>query len=168
VIGPWHLPDLFDGAIDRRRAAARYGPRPVEMWIGRVMTGPQALWPPVHVDQQRDYARVVAGARRRGAALVTVLRRRGSTCVVAVDVFGRPLDDGEQAAIRRILERLKPQPFFTIKPWVALHVGEWGGYSTNAAVRERDPDGWADTDLLGLALEQLAWVLADEPTRAAA
>jgi hypothetical protein len=169
VIGPWHVPDVFDGGIDRRRAELQHGPRPVEMWVGRVMTGAAVLWPPVHADLQRDYAGVVVGARRRGAALLTVLNRRGATCVLVIDVFGRPLDDGEQAAVRRILERLKPQPFFKIKPWVAVDVGPWGGFTTSAVVRELDFGPWGgDADVLGPALEQLAWVLADEPSRAAA
>jgi hypothetical protein len=169
MIGPWHLPCL-DGAVDRRRAETRHGARPVETWHGRVMTGPHVVWPPVDRDQQAEYARRVVEAKRAGAALVTVLHRRGATCVVVIDVYGRPLDDGEQAAVRRVLERLTPAPFFGIRPWVAVQVGPWGGLTTNAVEREHDPE-WLDdpdVDRLGPALEQLAWILADAPTRALA
>ena len=170
MIGPWNLP-CFDGAIDRRRAEQRdhRAPRPVDVWHGHVATGPHVLWPPVHVDQQRDYAHAVVEAKHAGAALVTVLARRGATAVVVIDNFGRPLDDGEQAAVRRILEGLKPRPFFKIRPWVAVDVGPWGGFTTNAVVRDRDWNWWTpDVDRIGPAIEQLTWILAARPTRAAA
>ena len=117
---------LFDGAIDRRRAVTRTGARPVGLWHGRVTTGPHVIWPPVHRDEQLEYARAVVTVKHAGAALVTVLHRRGATCVIVVDVFGRPLDDGEQAAVRRVLERLTPAPFFSVRPWVAVDVGPLG------------------------------------------
>jgi hypothetical protein len=167
VIGPWHLP-CFDGAIDRRRAVTRHGARPVQTWHGRVATGPHVLWPPVHRDEQLDYARAVVTAKHAAAALVTVLHRRGATAAVIVDVFGRELDTGEQAAMRSVLEHLTPAPFFTIRPWVAVHVGPLGGFVTNAVERDRDPWEWPPVDRLAPALEQLAWILADEPTRAPA
>ncbi len=177
MIGPWHL-NLFDGAIDRRERYVRRngrwrpatGPRPVTTWQSRVMTGPHVLWPPVHADDQREYARRIVAAKREGGALITVLRRRGATCVIVLDVFGDGLTEYEQQRVRRELYWLKPRGYFKIRPWVAIDVNAHGGFTTNAVHYERDPNSWPydDVDRLTPALERLERILTAVDVRRAA
>jgi hypothetical protein len=177
MLGPWHL-GLFDGAIDRERWVRRNGrwrapsgPRPVTIWQSRVMTGPHVLWPPVHADDQREYARRIVAAKHEGGAVITVLRRRGATCVIVLDVFGVELTEYEQHRVRRELEWLKPRNYFTIRPWCAFEVGPRGGFTTNAVHYERDPNGWPydDTDRRTPALARLERIqrAADDELEAA-
>jgi hypothetical protein len=173
MLGPWHLSGIFDGAIDRRpRAYRRRSARPprpdrpaVDVWTARVATGPHVLWPPVHVDDQAEHARRVVAARVADGALVTVLARRRATALVTVDVFGEPLTALQQRRVRGIFEVLAPRPFFRIRPWLAIDVGPFGGFTT--AARVRDDDGgrtWPPVDVLDPALAELERVLAT-PTR---
>jgi hypothetical protein len=175
MLGPWHLEE-FDGAIDRRPRARRQShaqrlsrdtrAHPVTVWHGRAMTGPHVLWPPVHVDDQREYARRMVAAKHDGAALITVLHRRGATAIVIVDVFGRELTELEEHRIRRLLWTARPpKAYGKIEPVVAVSAGRYGAYSTNVVDTERSWDFWTeDRDRLSETLAELTRVLvgADE------
>ena len=166
MLGPWHL-EMFDGAIDRRprhrdRWRPRGVPRPVTIWHAGVTVGPQIIWPPIHVDDQREYVRRVVAAKRDGGALVTVLHRRGATAVVVVDVFGDELTELQEHRIRRLFTACKPPSAYgKIRPWVAIGAGRYGAFTTSAVVREPNAwDYWDEHDRLTPMLEQLERILS--------
>ena len=137
MIGPWHV-DFLDGAIDRRqRRRHRLQPRrpgdlhrgrAVDTWHTHIPAGPQVLWPPIHPDDQPEYARRVVHAHHTAGALVTVIHRNGATCLLVIDVFGVELTDRQQQEVRSALRSLRPPPFFRIRPWVADKVGPPGRF----------------------------------------
>jgi hypothetical protein len=173
LLGPWHL-DVFDGAIDRRRRwyrpqrRRRWQPEPlVDVFRSRAIRGVQAIWPPIVQADQREYGRRLVAARRRNGSLITVLRRRGATAIVIVDVFGDGLGEFEQARVRRLFEALTPAGAYggRIRPWVAIQVGQWGAFSTSVIDRRWDEHSWQELDALGPAVDALADILAGDRDR---